>query len=120
MTRSEVTDGLARKLGLPRGKAEQMVETVSKVFSKVLLGGGKIRLQGFGTFSTRTNPQRKILNQKNKKWYVTERNLCPYFKPSRELKQLAQHSQPHAIDAIFQTGKQARRFQRRWDAPPRD
>jgi nucleoid DNA-binding protein len=89
VTKNEVTDRLARKLGVSPSEAEQIVETVGNVLHKVLLHDGKIPLQSFGTFGTRTNPQRKIRSEKNKKWYVTERNNGPYFKPSRELKQLA-------------------------------
>jgi len=111
VTKAQVTEKLAQKLGVSVARAEQMVETVDEVFAETLLGGGEIRLQGFGTFGTRTDPERKILNQKNKKWYVKERNHGPYFKPSKGLKQLAQQAQPHVIDPIFPTSKQVRSFE---------
>jgi len=98
VTKCEVTGRLTQKLGVSLSQAEQMLEAVGEVFRKVLLAGGKIRLQGFGTFGTRTHPQRKVKNEKNKKWYVTERNQGPYFKPSRELKKLAQSAHPAVID----------------------
>ena len=83
MTKAQVTEKLAQKLGVSVARAEQMVETVDEVFTEILLGGGKIRLQGFGTFGTRTTPQRTIRNNKNKRWYVTERNHGPYSSRAR-------------------------------------
>ena len=108
MTKVQVIEKLAQKLGVSVARAEQMVEVVGEVFAKILLDGGKIRLQGFGTFGTRTNPQRKTLNKKNKMWYVTDRNQGPYFKPSPRLKQLAQQAKPAVIESGSSTGKSLR------------
>ena len=108
MTKVEVIEKLAQKLGVSVAGAEQIVEIVGEVFAEILLGGGKIRLQGFGTFSTRTNRQRDILNQKNERHYVKDRNQGPYFKPSPELKQLAQQAKPAVIESGSSNGKSSR------------
>jgi len=92
--RDEVFERLAQKLQVSMAQAEHIVATVGEVFLDVLPHGGKLQLRGLGTFGTRTNPEGKVHNRKNKRGYVTERNQGPYFKPSWQLKQLAQSAHP--------------------------
>jgi nucleoid DNA-binding protein len=100
VNKDQVTEKLAQKLRISDSQAGEMVASVGEAFIEILRHDGRIRLQGFGTFGTRTNPQRKVHNKKNKKWYVTERNHGPYFKPSPQLKQLAQSAKPAVIGQV--------------------
>ena len=73
---------------MPRNDTEVIVEAIFDSVVKALRGGDKIEIRGFGSFRTRQRQPRVGRNPKTGARVDVPAKRIPYFKPSKELKDL--------------------------------
>jgi integration host factor subunit beta len=93
MTKADLIEDVARKTELSRKDSEVIVDTIFEGIVKSLRGGDKIEIRGFGSFRTRHRNSRVGRNPKTGERVDVPAKDIPYFKPSKELKDLVNSSQ---------------------------
>ena len=88
MTKAELIDDVSRVAELSRKDSETIVETIFESIVKSLRTGDKIEIRGFGSFRTRQRNPRIGRNPKTGARVDVPAKKIPYFKPSKELKDL--------------------------------
>src|SRR3989304_5282240 len=88
MTKAELIDDVSRAAELSRKDSETIVETIFESIVKSLRTGDKIEIRGFGSFRTRQRNARIGRNPKTGARVDVPAKKIPYFKPSKELKDL--------------------------------
>lgn len=88
MTKAELIDDVSRVAELSRKDSETIVETIFESIVKSLQTGDKIEIRGFGSFRTRQRNPRIGRNPKTGARVEVPAKKIPYFKPSKELKDL--------------------------------
>ena len=88
MTKAELIDEVSRVVELTRKESEVIVEAVFESIVRSLRGGDKIEIRGFGSFRTRERQSRIGRNPKTGARVEVPAKRIPYFKPSKELKDL--------------------------------
>src|SRR5437867_10523487 len=88
MTRADLIDGISRAVELKRKESEIIVESVFESIVKSLRAGDKIEIRGFGSFRTRQRKARTGRNPKTGVRVDVPAKKIPFFKPSKELKDL--------------------------------
>jgi len=88
MTKADLVEEVSRVLEASRKDAEFVVETVFKSIVGALHGGDKVEIRGFGSFRTRQRHARIGRNPKTGARVDVPAKRIPYFKPSKELKDL--------------------------------
>jgi len=78
---------------MTRKDSEVIVEAISDSVVKALRGGDKIEIRGFGSFRTRQRQPRVGRNPKTGARVDVPAKRIPYFKPSKELKDLVNGEQ---------------------------
>ena len=96
MTKAELIDDVSRVAELSRKDSETIVETIFESIVKSLRGGDKIEIRGFGSFRTRQRNPRIGRNPKTGARVEVPAKKIPYFKPSKELKDLVNSGEPAA------------------------
>ncbi len=86
MTKADLIDGISRTTDMSRKDAETIVETVFEGIVKALRADEKIEIRGFGSFRTRARKSRIGRNPKTGARVEVPAKRIPYFKPSKELK----------------------------------
>lgn len=86
MTKADLIDEVSRAVELSRKDSEVIVETVFDSIVKSLRSGDKIEIRGFGSFRTRERKSRVGRNPKTGARVEVPAKKIPYFKPSKELK----------------------------------
>ena len=99
MTKAELIEDVARKTELSRKDSEVIVDTIFEGIVKSLRGGDKIEIRGFGSFRTRHRNSRVGRNPKTGERVDVPAKDIPYFKPSKELKDLVNNTQESAQPA---------------------
>ncbi len=92
MTKADLIEDVSRTAELSRKDAETIVETIFDSIVKSLRGGDKIEIRGFGSFRTRQRNPRIGRNPKTGARVDVPAKKIPYFKPSKELKDLVNAS----------------------------
>ena len=88
MTKADLIEEVSRVVEMTRKESEVIVESIFDSIVKALRGGDKIEIRGFGSFRTRQRKARSGRNPKTgAKVEVAAKNV-PFFKPSKELKDL--------------------------------
>lgn len=88
MTKADLVDEVSKVTDLSRKDSEVIVETLFESIVKALKTGDKLEIRGFGSFRIRERKARQGRNPKTgEKVSVPEKKL-PYFRPSKELKEL--------------------------------
>lgn len=64
MNKSELAAAVAAKTGLTAAKAAEVVNALVDTITSEVAGGGKVALQGFGTFSLKERAARTAKNPK--------------------------------------------------------
>jgi nucleoid DNA-binding protein len=100
MDEDAITRALARKLRIPDKEAGSIMAAISEYVLSSLRGQQEVQINGFGTFGVRLNPQRRTHNPKNRRWYIRERYLGAYFKPTKVLKEAALNCRAIAFDKL--------------------
>ena len=88
MTKAELVEEVSRVSDLTKKHSEVIVDTVFKSIIDALHRGEKIELRGFGSFRTRQRQPRVGRNPKTGARVEVPAKRIPYFKPSKELKDL--------------------------------
>jgi integration host factor subunit beta len=97
MTKAELIEDVSRVVEMSRKDSEIIVETIFDAIVKSLKAGDKIEIRGFGSFRTRQRKPRIGRNPKTGTRVDVPAKKIPYFKPSKELKDLVNTSQ--AVEA---------------------
>ena len=86
MTKADLIDEVSRLAELTRKDSEVIVETIFDSIVRSLRVGDKIEIRGFGSFRTRQRQSRVGRNPKTGTRVEVPAKKIPYFKPSKELK----------------------------------
>ncbi len=88
MTKAELIEEVSRVVEMTRKDSEVIVEAIFDSVVRALRGGDKIEIRGFGSFRTRQRQPRVGRNPKTGARVEVPAKRIPYFKPSKELKDL--------------------------------
>jgi integration host factor subunit beta len=88
MTKADLIDEVSRLAELTRKDSEVIVETIFDSVVRSLRAGDKIEIRGFGSFRTRQRKSRMGRNPKTGEKVEVPAKKIPFFKPSKELKDL--------------------------------
>jgi len=99
MTKAELIEDVSRVVEMSRKDSEVIVETIFDSIVKSLKAGDKIEIRGFGSFRTRQRKPRIGRNPKTGARVDVPAKKIPYFKPSKELKDLVNTSVPKETPA---------------------
>ena len=86
MTKADLIDEVSRLAELTRKDSEVIVETIFDSVVRSLRVGDKIEIRGFGSFRTRQRKPRVGRNPKTGERVEVPAKKIPFFKPSKELK----------------------------------
>lgn len=92
MTKAELIEEVARVVEMTRKDSETIVETIFDSIVNSLHKGEKIEIRGFGSFRTRQRQPRVGRNPKTGSRVEVPSKRIPYFKPSKELRDLVNHA----------------------------
>src|ERR1700680_2044708 len=121
MTKAELIEEVSRVVEMTRKDSEVIVEAIFDSIVRSLRSGDKIEIRGFGSFRTRQRQPRVGRNPKTGTRVEVPSKRIPYFKPSKELKDLGNTSsgepgasQPAAVPASSgNSGEPTRRLSRK-------
>jgi len=88
MTKADLIEEVSRAVEMSRKDSEVIVETVFESIVGALRTSDKIEIRGFGSFRTRERRSRIGRNPKTGARVEVPPKRVPYFKPSKELKDL--------------------------------
>src|ERR1051326_2559099 len=91
MTKADLIEEVSRLAELTRKDSEIIVETIFDSVVRSLRAGDKIEIRGFGSFRTRQRKPRVGRNPKTGARVDVPAKKIPYFKPSKELKDVINH-----------------------------
>ncbi len=94
MTKADLIEEVARVVEMTRKDSEVIVEAIFDSVVRSLRGGDKIEIRGFGSFRTRQRQPRIGRNPKTGARVDVPSKRIPYFKPSKELKDLVNGGAP--------------------------
>ena len=107
MTKAELIEEVARVVEMTRKDSETIVETIFDSIVNSLHKGEKIEIRGFGSFRTRQRQPRVGRNPKTGSRVEVPSKRIPYFKPSKELRDLVNHVAQQQASATAQEGAPA-------------
>lgn len=99
MTKADLIDEVSRLAELTRKDSEVIVETIFDSIVHSLRAGDKIEIRGFGSFRTRQRKPRVGRNPKTGDKVEVPAKKIPFFKPSKELKDLVNGGHGQAAPA---------------------
>lgn len=99
MTKADLVEEVSRAIESTRKDAEAIVETVFDSVIKSLQADDKIEVRGFGSFRTRRRRGRIGRNPKTGAKVDVPPKRIPFFKPSKELKELINNKSKGAAPA---------------------
>jgi integration host factor subunit beta len=88
MTKADLIEEVSRVVEMTRKDSEVIVEAIFEAVVRSLRTGDKIEIRGFGSFRTRQRQPRIGRNPKTGARVEVPPKRIPYFKPSKELKDL--------------------------------
>jgi integration host factor subunit beta len=88
MTKAELIEEVSRVVEMSRKDSEVIVETIFDSIVRALRAGDKVEIRGFGSFRTRQRKARIGRNPKTGERVDVPAKRIPFFKPSKELKDL--------------------------------
>lgn len=88
MTKADLIEEVSRVIEMTRKDSEVIVESIFDAVVKSLRNADKIEIRGFGSFRTRQRQARIGRNPKTGARVEVPAKRIPYFKPSKELKDL--------------------------------
>ncbi len=92
MTKAELIEEVSRVVEMSRKDSEVIVETIFDSIVRALRTNEKIEIRGFGSFRTRQRQPRIGRNPKTGTRVEVPAKRIPFFKPSKELKDLVNGS----------------------------
>ena len=100
MTKADLIEEVSRLAVLTRKDSEVIVETIFDSVVRALRLGEKIEIRGFGSFRTRQRKPRVGRNPKSGERVDVPAKKIPFFKPSKELKDLVNGSPALVVAAV--------------------
>jgi integration host factor subunit beta len=88
MTKADLVEEVSRVITTTRKDAEIIVETIFESIVKAIRSNDKVEIRGFGSFRSRSRRGRIGRNPKTGEKVQVPPKRIPYFKPSKELKEL--------------------------------
>ena len=88
MTKADLIEEVSRLAEVTRKDSEVIVETIFDSVVRALRAGDKIEIRGFGSFRIRQRKPRIGRNPKTGAKVDVPAKRVPYFKPSKELRDL--------------------------------
>jgi integration host factor subunit beta len=88
MTKADLVEEVSRVTELTRKDSEVIVDQLFDSVIKALKSGDKLEVRGFGSFRVRQRNARVGRNPKTGENVEVPAKRVPYFKPSKELKDL--------------------------------
>jgi len=88
MTRADLTEQVYQAIGTPRKESDVVVRTILDSIVRALRSGDKVEIRGFGSFHTRQRRARMGRNPKTGAQVAVPPKRIPFFKPSKELREL--------------------------------
>jgi integration host factor subunit beta len=88
VTKADLIEEVSRVVEMTRKDSEVIVEAIFDSVVRSLRNGDKIEIRGFGSFRTRQRQPRVGRNPKTGTRVEVPSKRIPYFKPSKELKDL--------------------------------
>ena len=92
MTKADLIEEVSKLAELTRKDSEVIVDTIFDSVVRSLRVGDKIEIRGFGSFRTRQRKPRVGRNPKTGDRVEVPAKKIPFFKPSKELKDLVNNS----------------------------
>ena len=92
MTKADLIEEVSRVVEMTRKDSEVIVEAIFDSVVRSLRSGDKIEIRGFGSFRTRERQARIGRNPKTGERVDVPAKRIPFFKPSKELKDLVNSS----------------------------
>src|SRR3984893_4488667 len=92
MTKADLIEEVSRVVEVTRKEAEVIADAIFASIVQALRSGDKIEIRGFGSFRTRQRQPRVGRNPKTGTRVDVPSKRIPYFKPSKELKDLVNTS----------------------------
>jgi integration host factor subunit beta len=92
VTKADLIEEVSRVVEMTRKDSEVIVESIFESVVRALRVGDKIEIRGFGSFRTRQRQPRVGRNPKTGTRVEVPSKRIPYFKPSKELKDLVNAS----------------------------
>jgi len=99
MTKADLIEEVSRVVEMTRKDSEVIVEAIFDSIVRSLRTGDKIEIRGFGSFRTRQRQPRIGRNPKTGSRVEVPPKRIPYFKPSKELKDLVNGASKSAAPA---------------------
>jgi integration host factor subunit beta len=99
MTKADLIDEISRLAEVTRKDSEVIVETIFDSIVRSLRAGDKIEIRGFGSLRTRQRKPRIGRNPKPGDRVEVPAKKIPFFKPSKELKDLVNGEAEQAAPA---------------------
>ncbi|MDX2471207.1 MAG: HU family DNA-binding protein [SAR324 cluster bacterium] len=88
MTKAELAASAAENAGIPKSKAEEIINALIDTMGDGIIAGKNITLVGFGTFSTSKRQARNGRNPQTKEEMKIPASVVPKFKAGKSLKEL--------------------------------
>ena len=88
MNKTELIAAVAEKAEISKKDAEKAVKAFTDVVSEELVNGGKIQLDGFGTFEVSERPAREGRNPRTGETMTIAATKTPKFKVGKALKDM--------------------------------
>ena len=88
MTKVELIEDVSRAVEMTQEDSQVIIEAILDSVVRALRGGDKIEIRGFGSFRTRQRKPRVGRNPKTGERVEVPAKRIPYFKPSKELRDL--------------------------------
>jgi integration host factor subunit beta len=92
MTKADLIEEVSGAVEMTRKECEVIVESIFDSIVKALRSDDKIEIRGFGSFRTRHREPRIGRNPKTGTRVEVPAKKIPYFKPSKELKDVVNNS----------------------------
>ena len=103
MTKADLIEEVSRVVEMTRKDSEVIVEAIFESIVRSLRGGDKIEIRGFGSFRTRERQSRIGRNPKTGERVDVPAKRIPFFKPSKELKDLVNNSAEGPVHVAGET-----------------
>ena len=88
MTRADLTEEVYQAIGMPLKECDVIVCAILDGIVRALRSGDKVEIRGFGSFHTRQRRARIGRNPKTGARVEVPPKRIPFFKASKELRQL--------------------------------
>ena len=100
MTKADLIEEVSRVVEMTRKESEVIVEAIFDSVVRSLRSDEKIEIRGFGSFRTRQRQSRIRRNPKTGARVEVPAKRIPYFKPSKELKDLVNREGEQSAQAV--------------------